>query len=114
MHKVKSNTVGGGGLKYDGDKPKFNLLPAEALLAEAQVLTVGAVKYSANNWRQGIEYSRLLDAVARHLNSYNLGERYDPESGLNHLAHARASLGFLLAYDENPETYESFNDLPSY
>lgn len=86
------------GVKFDLGKPPLSLLPRAALEAEAQVLAYGANKYGRDNWRLGMDHSRLLDACLRHIVAYAEGEDIDPESGLPHLAHARCSLGFLLHY----------------
>lgn len=61
-------------------------------------MTFGERKYAAHNWRNGLEYSRVLDAVMRHIAAFNGGERLDPESGCSHLAHAACGLMFLIEY----------------
>lgn len=83
-------------LKYDGGKPRVDLLPSAPLLAIAEVLGFGADKYAAHNWRKGMDYSRLIGAAYRHLMAYNDGQDKDPESGLSHLAHAGCCILFLL------------------
>lgn len=88
------------GLKYDQEKPDMDLLSPFALEKVAKVMTFGKKKYGANNWRQGIEYSRLLAAVSRHLNAYRKGESLDIETGLSHLAHASCGLMMLLEFEE--------------
>lgn len=85
------------GVKYDKDKTQLDLFPPEALEAIGQVLTYGANKYAAHNWRKGIDWSRLYGAALRHLNRWNAGEDIDPESGLPHLAHAGCCVVFLIA-----------------
>lgn len=82
------------GTKHDGEKPKMDLLSSKWLVGVADILTFGAKKYSANNWRQGIQQSRLIAAAMRHLAAYNDGEDKDPESGLHHLLHASCCLMF--------------------
>jgi hypothetical protein len=85
-----------GGLKYDGEKPRMDLLDRHALEEIARVLGFGAAKYKAHNWREGIAYSRLIAAALRHLHAFNDGEDIDPESGLSHLAHLGCCVMFLL------------------
>lgn len=82
--------------KFDKGKPQLSMINMEAMIQEAKVLEFGAIKYGRENWKQGIEEYRLLDAALRHLFAYIDGEKIDPESGLSHIAHARAGLGFLL------------------
>ena len=84
------------GDKFDQAKPRMDLLDRAALEAIATVLTFGAQKYSAHNWRQGFVYSRLTAAALRHIHAFNDGEDLDPESGLPHIAHAGCCIMFLL------------------
>ncbi|CAB4125014.1 hypothetical protein UFOVP55_48 [uncultured Caudovirales phage] len=84
------------GLKNDQDKLPYNLLDRTALDEVARVLEFGAQKYSAENWRGGIQYSRLIGATLRHMMAVSDGEDFDPETGLPHAAHAMCSMMFLL------------------
>ncbi len=92
------NVIAGhhSGVKHDKHKPSAALLPGKALLKVAEVLDFGAKKYAANNWRKGINFTRLLSAAERHLLALNDGEELDPETGLPHEAHAICELLFLL------------------
>lgn len=85
-------------LKYDSGKPPLGLIPRSALVWEAAVMGFGASKYGRDNWRKGMEWSRLVDAALRHITAFNAGEDIDPESGLHHLGHARCCLAFLAEY----------------
>jgi len=73
------------GVKYDAGKLRYDLIPAEALEELARVYTIGAVKYSDNNWRHGLVYSRLFGALMRHAWAWMRGESHDPD-GQHHLA----------------------------
>lgn len=84
------------GTKHDSGKTPYALLPFRALDEVGMVLEFGANKYSANNWRSGFAYTRLVSAAMRHLVSWLNGEDKDPESGLCHLAHAACCILFLL------------------
>jgi len=84
-----------GGLKYDNNKPRMDLLDFDALEGLAKVLTFGAEKYAAHNWRHGISYSRLTAAMLRHLAALQKGEDIDPESGLPHIDHLGCCWMFL-------------------
>lgn len=86
------------GLKYDTGKPPLDLLSTVALLETAKVMDFGKRKYNAHNWRNGLEWSRVLGAALRHLTAFNAGEDLDPETGLSHLAHASCCVMFLLEY----------------
>jgi|SRR5215213_9333658 len=81
-----SNT-GNVGVKHDSGKPRVDLLDSEALEGLTAVLTFGANKYSAHNWRGGMPYCRLIAAALRHLFAIMRGEDTDSESGLPHVDH---------------------------
>lgn len=84
--------------KNDMDKPDLTLIPRVALWEEAKAMMYGAKLYGRHNYRLGggLDWHRLSAAALRHLTSWNDGEDTDPESGLSHLAHARANLGMLM------------------
>ena len=84
-----------GGTKFDGEKPRMDLLDADYLEGVAKVLTFGANKYAAHNWREGINVSRLIAASYRHLGAINRGEDVDSESGLAHAYHLGCCVMFL-------------------
>lgn len=84
------------GSKFDNNKAPLSMIPRSALEFEAQVFKYGANKYGKNNWKQGLSYSRLIDAALRHILAFAEKENQDFESGLPHLAHARASLAMLI------------------
>ncbi len=83
------------GTKADQDKVRVDLLDAAALEGLAKVLTFGAKKYSAHQWRGGISYLRLIGALLRHLFAIMRGEDTDPESGLPHIDHLGCCWMFL-------------------
>lgn len=83
------------GIKYDQEKPRFDLVDPLAVEGLAKVLTFGANKYDPDNWRGGITYSRLIAAMERHLNAFKRGEEIDPESGLPHIDHLGCNWMFL-------------------
>lgn len=98
------------GAKLDTGKPRMDLLPASLLLGVAEILTFGAQKYAAHNWRKGINYSRIYSSLQRHLNAWHSGEEFDPETGKSHLWHAGCNIAFLIEYSSNPEKYAKFDD----
>jgi len=86
------------GTKFDTGKPRWDLLPVDALDELVQVLTFGASKYADRNWEKGINYSRVYGAAMRHLTKFWKGIDKDDETGLEHLAHAMCCCMFLLSY----------------
>lgn len=107
---VQDTTWTPKGLKYDQDKPRMDLLDSDALLGLAKVLTFGAQKYDAHNWRGGIKYSRLIAAIHRHLAAINSGEDIDPESGLPHIDHLGCCWMFLSYFSKHDKFRESLDD----
>ena len=87
------------GIKLDRGKPRMDLLSSIALEELAKVLTFGCKKYSANNWRGGIAWSRVIGAALRHIFLWMRGIDKDEETGLSHLAHAFCCIMFLLEYE---------------
>jgi len=101
-----------GGKKFDEKKPRWELLPYDAIKGVAEVLTDGARKYDARNWELGIAYGRVFGALQRHLSAWWQGENNDPESGRSHLDHALCELMFLSAYDKRGMG-KGFDDRPT-
>lgn len=91
-----------GGVKYDQDKPEWSLLPIKPCLEGViRVLMYGAKKYTRDNWRTGMSWSRVLDATKRHILAWEEGENLDADTKLNHIDHALCELLFLRYYIEH-------------
>lgn len=87
------------GKKYDNAKPRPALIPMDALMEVARVLSFGAAKYGEYNWQLVRPTARYSDALMRHVMAYVGGERCDPETGMHHLAHAATNSLFLIWFD---------------
>lgn len=83
------------GIKHDQEKIQVELLDPLALEGLAKVLTFGAKKYAAHNWRGGLSYMRLLGALMRHTFAILRGEDVDVESGCPHVDHLGCCWMFL-------------------
>lgn len=101
------------GTKHDMGKPPLSWIPRSVLEQEAQVLAFGATKYGRNNYKKGMEWSRVLDAALRHIYAFVDGENTDNETSLSHLAHAKCNLTMLMYFvehnkgiDDRSESYE--------
>ena len=82
--------------KDDKEKLRFDLVDPCFEADLAAVMTMGAKKYAANTWKQIPDlHSRAYAALRRHLNAWYIGEHYDEESGLQHLAHVAINAMFL-------------------
>jgi len=86
----------------------MDLLDAQAIEGLASVLTFGAKKYAAHNWRSGIHNSRLVAALLRHTFAILRGEYIDAESGLPHIDHIGCCWMFL---SNNMKNRPDLNDL---
>lgn len=91
--------------KFDDDKLRVDLVPKSLIEGTAKAMMFGMRKYSAHNWRKGLQWSRSYGALQRHLQAFWEGEDFDQESDLNHLYHAACNLAFLI------EFYEKRKDL---
>jgi hypothetical protein len=99
-----------GGIKHDQGKPRMELLDSQAISELAKVLTFGAQKYEAHNWRRGLKKTRLIAAALRHLFAYLGGEDKDPETGLSHAAHAMCCCMFILGLEHREDLDDRFRE----
>lgn len=91
-----SQGTGKAGVKDDGGKLRYDLIPWQAIKGLVQVLTFGARKYSPNGWMSvpdGI--NRYKAATMRHWVAIETGEFLDPETGLPHIYHVLCNVVFL-------------------
>jgi hypothetical protein len=91
------------GIKYDEHKPRWDLLPFDALNEIAKVMTYGAIKYEPRNWEHGMSWNRVFASMQRHLSAWFHGNNIDDESKMSHLAHAACCMLYLLAFEVRRE-----------
>lgn len=89
-----------GETKYDGGKPRWNLVPMKELEGVAKVMTFGANKYADDGWKR-VSKDRYVAALMRHVVAYMSGEIIDDESGLPHMAHVMTNALFIDWKDNN-------------
>lgn len=89
-----SETGGQKGRKQE----MYSCIPPGPLAEVARVYGYGAQKYARMNWMKGYPYSWSLDALQRHIEAFRAGDNKDPESGLDHLAHATFHLFTLMEF----------------
>jgi len=83
------------GRKDDIGKDQWSLLPLSTIEEVVKILTFGAHKYGAENWKS-VNESRYKDALFRHLNEVIAhGVENDKETGFSHYAHAICNCIFL-------------------
>ena len=90
------------GIKHDQDKLDWLQMPWCQLEKVIRCTNHGGRKYSPFNWMH-VEKDRYLKATIRHLVAHLKGEKYDDESGEEHLAHMVASALFYMWHEENDE-----------
>lgn len=96
-------------VKFDNDKVDWMILPYDALEEIIKVMEFGARKYARGNFAsgEGLEYTRVLNSLMRHILAFSRGEDLDPETGISHMAHAGCNVLFLLHYIKNPEKFKN-------
>lgn len=87
------------GRKNDTGKPRFDLLPPEALFHLADLYRRGAERYEDRNWEKGMDWGRVYAALQRHAWKWWGGETYDLDDGQHHLASVAWCALTLLTYE---------------
>lgn len=80
-------------------KLQLAYLPFEQLGTIARVLDFGARKHSRDGWKDQ-SFMHHAHAFFRHVFARMCGVKYDPETGLPHLAHAASRLLFMMWFDD--------------
>lgn len=88
-------------IKSDSDKLDLSMLPPEGLEEATKAFMDGMKKYGRHQYRSGMEWSRLVSAMMRHINQFNKGEDRASDSGVHHLGHVIANCMMLLDYYYN-------------
>ena len=83
-------------IKHDAGKLRYDLMPPECLRAIVATLTQGAAEYGDDNWKLNADSARFYAAAMRHMEAWRAGDVINPDSGIQHLAHAAANLVFLI------------------
>lgn len=76
---VKSDN---GGLRYDEGKPRYDLIPPEAIEAIAVHYMQGAKKYADRNWERGMDWGKCFRALMSHAIKWQKGETYDNDPSM--------------------------------
>ena len=107
--------MSGPGYRDDQTKPRMDLLPHDAVLGVARVLTWATTAktppYQERNWERGMAWSRVFNSLMRHALKLWMGEDRDLESGLPHADHVATNALMLAAYAMRPGM-ASFDDRP--
>ncbi len=87
-----------GALRYNSGKPRYDLLPPDALNELAEVFTKGAEKYAPRNWEKGMDWGKCFASLLRHAFKWAKGEDRDEETGCLHMAHVAWNALVLCSY----------------
>jgi len=96
--------------KNDTDKIRLELIDPDFINGVGAVLTFGAEKYEANNWKKAKSKEnreRIKGAILRHQMALMSGETVDPESGLHHAYHIATNAMFLAYHDKHSGEHKS-------
>lgn len=89
------------GAKSSEIKPRYDLIPVEALRREAMRMAEGAHAHGENNYRKGgTDPAFIVDRInhlIEHAMKYAAGDRTE-----DHLAAVRANTAMLIWLEENP------------
>lgn len=89
-------------IKKDQDKTRLELIDPHFIDGIGRVLTFGANKYSADNWKHANtpeKRERIKGSLLRHLMAYLKGEQLDPETNESHLYALACNAMFLDYFD---------------
>jgi hypothetical protein len=101
---------GTGNNKEVSGKRDWSLIPWGPLEEVVAVFEHGAEKYGVNDWQKDVNRSVYWSALFRHAKSWFIGERIDPKSGLNHMAHVVANALILIWKDDYDSRIRKSND----
>lgn len=123
---LTSTTGKGGGLRFNQNKLRYDLVEPRAHRDMVKVMTYGATKYFDRNWENGLSWTSVIASLKRHLAAIELGEDYDfdpncdgcksgyceKHSGELHVANLACNAHFLNAFyytfpqgDDRPKRY---------
>jgi hypothetical protein len=80
----------------DEGKPRYDLIPAQAMHRVAKLYARGAKKYGENNWQKGMPSQQVLASAMRHLEAYRRGDADNED----HLAAVVWNILALMEYEE--------------
>lgn len=95
------NTAENKALRYNTGKRKWSLVDFKSLEVMVEVLEFGAQKYSADNWKKGLDKKEILESMMRHLAALMDGQPNDPETNLSHIGHIMCNAMFYSYFETN-------------
>lgn len=71
-------------MRFTGGKRRMDLVPPDAIMALADLMTVNGHKYPDRNWEKGMDYSMVLGSLKRHTAEFEAGVDIDPTDNQHH------------------------------
>lgn len=96
--------------RFNEGKTRWGLVDFQSLEVMVDVLEMGSIKYSDDNWKKGLDERELLESTMRHLASLFNGENIDRESRLHHMGHVMCNAMFYLYHERNESFTEKKED----
>jgi len=84
--------------RFNHGKLRYDLLEPFATKELVKIFTKGSEKYGDKNWLKGMEWSKCLASLKRHIAAFEAGEDIDPELGTYHMANAAWNCLALVSY----------------
>lgn len=100
--------TGDASRKDAGKDTGYHLIPRGPLTELARVYDIGAKKYTPRGWEDGMDWSRVLNPLYRHLLAWVEGETHDATDGQHHLASVAWAAFALMEYEN---THEELDDV---
>lgn len=69
------------GLRYNEGKPRWDLVPMDALQEIVEIYSYGASKYAPRNWEKGMPWMECYASLMRHLSDWVRGIDFDGTPG---------------------------------
>ena len=91
-------------MRFNDGKVEWSLVDFKSIEPLARVLEFGAQKYARNNWKKGMDVTKMMESLLRHAFSFLSGETEDQESGITHIGHIMCNCMFIqYMMDNKPE-----------
>jgi len=84
--------------RFNKGKLRYDLLEPFAMEQLVKIFSKGAEKYGDKNWLKGMEWSKCLASLKRHIAAFENGEDIDPELGTYHMANAAWNCLAIVSY----------------
>jgi hypothetical protein len=97
-------------LRFNENKPQWSLVHFESISELPRVLEFGAIKYSRDNWKKGLDLNEIKDSMQRHLAELIDGNEHDLESGLHHIGHIMCNCMFYMYHYKRIESNDESNN----